>query len=158
MLDIDAVKHSLGRWDSDPAAAGRQARRLALALIRQHVADGHDVYLGQFLARPEFISQLEDLARVAAAQFVEFVLIVDPATLRSRVEYRAAHPQRASDQINASQVSADDVPALVQSMNALLSQRPNAIPVDASGTLEETVVALRHHLTRPSRTAVDPSG
>lgn len=62
-LDVDAIKHALGQWDTHTSDAGLQARRLALALASQHLADDHDVYVGQFLARTDFINQLELLDR-----------------------------------------------------------------------------------------------
>src|SRR5699024_11891186 len=36
-LDIDVLKHSLGGWDEDLTRSGLQARRLAAAMIGQHL-------------------------------------------------------------------------------------------------------------------------
>jgi len=149
-LDVDAIKHALGRWDTHTADAGSQARRLALALTNQHLSDEHDVYLGQFLARTDFIDQLEQLASRVGAGFVECVLIVDAGTLLSRLEHRAAAPQRPEHRVNAPLVTPKDVPAFVKSMQDLLLQRPSAMRIDASGDVEETLRFLEQQLTSPS--------
>src|SRR5690606_17116939 len=69
-LDIDQLKHSLGGWEADLQSSGLQARRLALALAGRHLEGGHDVLIGQYLARPSFLTQLQDLARECGARFV----------------------------------------------------------------------------------------
>ncbi len=84
-LDVDVLKHSPGPWQDDPAASGRQARRLAAAVARQHLLDGHDVVVGQFLAHTEFVETLEALAGEVGARFVEVVPVVDALAGLSRV-------------------------------------------------------------------------
>jgi len=54
-LDVDGIKHSLGQWHKDPLASGLHARRLTLALAREQLSAGHDVVVGQYLARTDFI-------------------------------------------------------------------------------------------------------
>ena len=61
-LDVDGIKHSLGRWHEDPLASGLHARRLAIALAREQLSAGYDVVVGQYLARTDFIEDLERLA------------------------------------------------------------------------------------------------
>src|SRR5699024_7776598 len=89
-LDIDVLKHSLGGWDEDLTRSGLQARRLAAAMIGQHLADGHDVLLGQYLARTSFIEQLEQLAADHGARFVEVVLVLEERTLAQRLQERGS--------------------------------------------------------------------
>ena len=115
-----------------------------------HLATGHDVILGQYLARTEFVEQLEQLSRRLGSQFFEFVLVVDQPTLRARLEHRVAHPHRPEHEVNARLVSVSDVPALVSSTDRLLAQRPSAWPVDASGTPPETVDLVRERLAGPA--------
>jgi len=62
-LDIDAVKHALGRWDEDPLASGLHARRLSLALASEQLRAGFDLVVGQYLAKTAFIEDLEQLAQ-----------------------------------------------------------------------------------------------
>jgi predicted kinase len=146
-LDVDVIKHSLGSWQREPTAAGYQARRLALAMADEHLGTGYDVIVGQYLARTEFIEQLESLARRRIAEFIEFVLLVDQRALRSRLERRAVQPDRSEQGVNTRLVSLSNVPQLVTSMEQLLAQRPAATPVDASGTPAETVSLMRRRLS-----------
>jgi adenylate kinase family enzyme len=39
-LDIDALKHALGRWEDDSMTSGLQARRLGVAVAREQLAAG----------------------------------------------------------------------------------------------------------------------
>lgn len=77
VLDIDGVRHSLGAWESDPIAAGRTARRLAIAAARAHLEDHHDVVVPQFLGRDEFINELEACTSATESQFIEVLLTLD---------------------------------------------------------------------------------
>jgi predicted kinase len=74
-LDIDRVRGLIGRWRSDPQAAGVLARAVALAAARAHLSSGHDVVVPQFLGRLEFIEQVEHLANQVGAEFHEIVLL-----------------------------------------------------------------------------------
>jgi predicted enzyme related to lactoylglutathione lyase/predicted kinase len=145
-LNIDVIKHSLGLWETDPTGAGQVARRLALAMANEHVGAGNDVIIGQYLARTEFIEQLESLAGRSGAEFIEFVLVVDEAVLLARLEDRTVQPNRLEHRVNSALVSADDVPDLVRSMERLLERRPSAVPIEASGTPADTVSRIRRHL------------
>jgi predicted kinase len=146
-LNIDVIKHALGQWETDAPAAGLHARRLALAMADEHVAAGNDVIVGQYLAKTDFIEELERLADRWGADFIEFVLVLDDRTLLSRLERRAAQPSRSEHEVNARLVSTGDVPDLLRSMERLLIQRPSAISVDASGAPAETAALIRPHLS-----------
>jgi predicted kinase len=145
-LDLDVLKHSLGQWDADMTAAGYHARLLALAVIATQLDSGHDVYLGQFLAKTEFIDQLQSAAQRHGATFVEVILIADVATLQRRLAQRALRPERSEHLVNASIVSADDVPSLVHAIDRVARLRPSAKRVDASGELDDTVERVRRVL------------
>jgi predicted kinase len=73
-LDIDLIRAQIGQWHSDPGAAGRLARAIALAAARTHLAADHDVVVPQFLGRIEFIERLERVARDAGVEFHEIAL------------------------------------------------------------------------------------
>ncbi len=145
-LDLDVLKHSLGQWDADMTAAGYHARLLALAVIARQLDSGHDVYVGQFLAKTEFIDQLQGAAQRHNATFVEVILTADAVTLQRRLAQRALRPERSEHLINASIVSADDVPTLVHAIDQVARLRPSATLVDASGELDETVDRVRRVL------------
>ena len=67
MLDIDLLRSSIGRWREDLRSAGLLARAIALAAARTHLTAGHDVVIPQYLGRPEFLEQLENLTRETGA-------------------------------------------------------------------------------------------
>lgn len=149
-LDLDAIKHSLGGWDHDVTAAGSQARRLGVALIRQHLAEGHDVVLGQYLARTAFLEELEDIAAQCGATFVEAVLVLEPASLAGRLAARRASPDRPEQAENDRFVGPEDAEDLVRSIENVLQCRPAAHPVNARGSVEDTLEVLRQLLSAAS--------
>ena len=142
-LDVDALKHSLGRWEEDPLASGLHARRLALALVHEQLQAGYDVVVGQYLARPTFIEDLASLAARHDARFIEVVLDVDVATLADRLARRASHPDRPEQVINSRLVGPDDAGSLVESMEEIRQLRHEAIWVDARGSRSSTLARLR---------------
>ena len=146
-LDVDAIKHSLGRWHEDVRASGLQARALSLALAREHLASGHDVVLGQYLAKTAFIEQLVALAAELDVCFVEFVLDLEPALLADRLADRRTAPTRAEHALNNELVGPADAQRLVESMVGLHRARPEAVWVDASGSVSSTLDRLRAALS-----------
>jgi predicted kinase len=146
-LDIDGIKHSLGRWDDDPLAAGRHARRLSLALAREHLSAGFDVVLGQYLARTDFVEDLERLAAQLDARFFELILEVDAAVLAERLAARSTAPSRSEHLVNNRLVGPADADRLVASLEPLRDTRPKAVWIDARGSLSSTLDLLRAALT-----------
>lgn len=149
-LEIDTLKHSLGGWDGDLHAAGLQARRLALALARQHLLDGHDVVIGQYLAHTAFLEQLEDLAAQCGARFVEAAMVLDSPHLAQRLVARQKAPDRPEQAANDRFVGPGDAPHLVASIEGLLAVRPRARRIDASRPLEEVLTQLEGFLADSS--------
>lgn len=146
-LEIDALKHSLGGWDRDLQASGLQARRLALALARRHLEDGHDVVIGQYLARPAFAQQLEDLAAHCSARFIEAVLLLDAEALAQRLTARRHAPDRPEQAANDRIVGPEDAPALVASIDQVLTARPGFRRIDAARPIDRIVDELSALLT-----------
>jgi predicted kinase len=142
-LDVDSIKHSLGRWDEDPTASGLHARRLTLALAREHLNAGYDVVIGQYLARVAFIEDLERLAEELGARFLEFVLELDAATLADRLALRERDPDRPEHTVNNRLVGPDDASRLVEAIEALRRVRPRATWIDARGSQASTLDQLR---------------
>ncbi len=73
-------------------AVSRPASAVALAMTRVALTEGHDVIVPQFLARPAFIGELENLAANLPARFIEIVLLNDPDQIIERLAQRAANP------------------------------------------------------------------
>ena len=142
-VDVDAIKHSLGRWDEDASASGLHARRLSLALAGEHLSAGYDVVLGQYLARPGFIEDLASLAERHGARFFEFVLEVDESGLTERLAVRTSAPDRPEHEVNNRLVGPDDAGHLVASVEALRPLRPNAVWIDARGSRRSVLDLLR---------------
>ena len=149
-LNIDGLKHSLGRWDEDPSASGLHARRLTLALASEQLRAGFDLVIGQYLARTPFIEDLERLAERHGARFYEFVLDLDAATLAKRLAERAGNPDRLEHAVNNRLVGPDDATALVQAIESLRQSRPRALWVNAAGSLCSTLGILRAALQTPT--------
>ena len=89
-LDIDSVRRLLGRWRDDATKAGLLARAMTLTMTREHLRQGFDVVLPQYLARIEFLEQAERVATEADADFHEFVLMDDRDTVVRRFNERTA--------------------------------------------------------------------
>jgi predicted kinase len=145
-LDVDRIKHSLGQWSADLHASGLHARRLALALAREQLSAGYDVVVGQYLARTQFIEDLDRLATEMGAGFVEVVLHLSAPALAERLAGRWTAPTRPEHAFNSSLVGPSDAAALVQSMEPLRHARPKAVWVDAHGSPAATLESLRAEL------------
>lgn len=76
-LDIDGVRHLLGRWRDQPVEAGLAARAIAVAAARVHLAAGYDVVVPQLVAHTVFLSELAAAAADSGAQFLEFIVGVE---------------------------------------------------------------------------------
>jgi predicted kinase len=142
-IDVDGLKHSLGRWNADPSASGLHARRLSLALAREQLDAGYDVIFGQYLARTSFIEEIQRLARQLEARFFELVLDIDAPTLADRLAQRSRAPDRVEHAVNNRLVTPQDASRLVESIEALREVRPDAVWVDARGSHSYTLDLLR---------------
>ena len=142
-LDVDSIKHLLGRWSEDVQASGLHARVLTLALAREHLAARHDVVLGQYLAKTAFIERLEALAATLDVRFHEIVLDLDPRVLAQRLAARRDAPSRPEHAVNNDLVGPDDAQRLVESLDELRRTRPRAVWVDAGGSVPTTLDRLR---------------
>lgn len=142
VLDVDAIKHALPTWTTDPHEAGLEARRLAIVEITRLLSQGSDVVLGQYLARPDFIEELEDLASRSGATFVEVILEIDAPSLATRIARRSEIPTRPEHAINNELVGPADVEALVASIEALRAVRPQAKPI-SSNSLDSALNEIR---------------
>lgn len=148
-LDIDRLRHALGRWDQDLDAAGRQARRLALAMARRHLADGYDVIVPQFLVRPELADALAEVADGLGARYVEVRLDADAATLASRLRARAANPDRPEHAELRGLVDPDDAAEHRARVEVFVQERPECLTLDARGDVAEVVERVGALLDAP---------
>ena len=129
-LDVDVVRGLLGDWAARPADAGIAARRLATAMARVHLADGHDVIVPQFLARTPFIDELAGIAAEVGVRFVEVALMLGRADAVAAFERRSVlaetpqHRDAAAAVAEAGGTSA--LEAMYDTYVEMLEHRPNA--------------------------------
>jgi predicted kinase len=150
-LDVDVVRGLLGDWTERPHDAGLLARRLALAMARVALDEDRDVVVPQFLARPQFIGELESLAADVGAEFVEVVLVEEPGAAAARLARRAAGPmtvvQRDAHAMLDRAGGLATVPELHRRLHDMLAGRPRArrvkpVPGDVEVTYHRLLRAL----------------
>lgn len=153
VLDLDSVRRMLGRWRDDPARAGLVARELTVAMAGAHLRAGLDVVVPQYLARPQYLAELETLARAAGAEHREYVLTDDRDTLVDRLARRtAAAADPAHVEAGAQIARAGGFDALVSMYDRLLlvvNSRPHAVVLHCpEGAVDDVYAALRRDLGR----------
>jgi predicted kinase len=104
-LDVDAVRASLGAWESD-SESKTLARALAADMAAAHLRRGCDVVMPQLTVLAHLIDEYAEIAADAGAAFVELILVADPHELVARVplaDSRAPHPRDAftSDELRS---------------------------------------------------------
>jgi predicted kinase len=129
-LDLDSVRRMLGRWDEQPIEAGLLARAMTLEMARVHLCAGRDVIVPQYLGRPQFLAQAEQVARDTGARFLEFVLMDGRDNSVQRFQRRTATAATTAHvEAGALMEQFGGQPALeamYDRLLLLLSHRPNA--------------------------------
>jgi hypothetical protein len=97
-LEQDVVRGLLGGWRTRESESGSLARELCLGMARIHLVAGHDVVVPQFIATPEYLDRISDLARQVQAQYLEFALLDDLGSAQRRFHARIDDPLRAEHQ------------------------------------------------------------
>jgi predicted kinase len=132
-LDIDRIRDLIGGWRGDPHEAGLLARAAALAAAHTHLAAGHDVIVPQFLRRPAFLEQVDELAAVTGVRLLEIVLMDSKDNALRRF---AARPTSVP-------LPATELATMYDELLAMLSTRPRAVIVPTvHGEVEEAYEAL----------------
>jgi predicted kinase len=130
VLDLDTIRGLLGRWRDEWSRAGLLARAISLAMAGEHLRAGLDVAVPQYLGRPAFLEQAEDVARAAGAEFFEFVLSDNRDQLLRRFNERtaaAAEPGHADAGWLLSELGGDNAfMAMYDRLLLILSTRPGA--------------------------------
>lgn len=151
-LEIDAIRTSLGQWP-DFEESKQLARRLATAMARVHLMNGHDVVVPQLLARTEFIEELEHIAHAADAQFCEFmVLDTKEGALERFRKRRSSFEQSGTSHPQADIDPGRDAQVLDQTYDALLrivEARPKTRTIQTtSGRVDDAYETLCRALGR----------
>lgn len=147
LVEIDELRMAMGGW-AEHEESKLQARVLALALVRAHLAAGHDVVIPQYLGRSEFVDQLQLLAKEVAATFDHVVLRDSDDAVVKRFRSRRAlldadgykHPQAdvGNDEIDAAVADAQ------RRLDNMTSSRSDVQVVDVAGgdSYDQLIAAL----------------
>ncbi|HEY2271243.1 MAG TPA: AAA family ATPase [Jatrophihabitantaceae bacterium] len=150
-LDLDGVRRMLGQWQERPIEAGLLARAMTLEMARVHLSGGHDVVIPQYLGRPQFLQQAEQVATEVHAKFAEFVLMdgrdnaVRRFTERTAMATAQAHIEagRLMDKLGGQPA----LEAMYDRLLLVLSHRPHAQVIQSrEGAVDETYAELRDRL------------
>jgi predicted kinase len=151
-LDVDRIRDLIGAWQEEPHTAGLLARTLALAAARTHLMAGYDVIIPQFLARAEFIEQIEQLAGEVGADFHEIVLLDSKEEVlrrfaeRTRIAADPAHVQAHQMLQRHGGVAA--LSAMYDRLLDLIATRPAAkVIYSTDGGVEQTYQRILSQLT-----------
>jgi predicted kinase len=133
-LDIDGIRRLIGQWQQHAEESGLLARRMAVAMITEHLGVGHDVITAQFLAREQFIGELEDVAARTGSSFHELVLLDSRANAIRRFHARATDPELSAHHREAAAMIEGDahLGRMYDDLIALLEHRPRATVVRTS--------------------------
>lgn len=129
VLELDVIRRLLGGWRDGPTRAGLLARAMSVGMARDHLCSGYDVVVPQFLGRPQFLEQLEEVAYAGDGRFFEFVLSDNRDELLRRFRARtvaAAEPAHV-DAAWLIQQSGGDATfmTMYDRLLQLISTRPN---------------------------------
>lgn len=150
-LDLDSVRRMLGGWHQQPIEAGLLARAMTLEMARVHVGSGHDVVIPQYLGRPQFLEQVEQVAVDTGAEFDEFVLMDGRDNSVRRFLERTAAAE-ALAHVESGRMVADlggrpALEAMYDRLLLVLSHRPHAQVIQSrEGAIEDTYADLRQRL------------
>jgi predicted kinase len=130
-LEIDVVRGMIGCWLEEWTRSGPQARRVALAMARTHLEDGHDVIVPQMLTRREFVDELQALAGSVGAAFHEITLLDAKDAVLTRLERRSESSGAFSARALAEKQGSSLADAYDEFVDAL-QRRPDAVVVNAT--------------------------
>ncbi len=113
-------------------------------MATQHLGDGHDVVVPQFLARDTFIGELDVVARQSGARFVEVALVTTRDDTIQAFQMRSAAPenQQHRDALHLVERSGpgDGLAEMHDRLMDFLDSRPNVRRVEiVRGDIESTL-------------------
>jgi predicted kinase len=150
-LDLDGVRRMLGSWQDHPIEAGLLARAMTLEMARVHLTAGHEVVIPQYLGRPQFLQQAEQVAADVCVPFAEFVLMdARDNAVRRFAQRTAAGAAPAHVEAGLLMQRLGGQPALEAMYDRLLlvlSHRPRAQVIHShEGAVDQTYLELSQRL------------
>jgi predicted kinase len=130
-LDIDGFRSLIGHWDEHEPESGTLARRMALAMAREHLSSGHDVVIPQLVTRPAFAEQLREVAIAAGATFHELVLLDAADAAIARFEARTDDPVWSAHHREATRMiaAAGGFSAVFDALVSAIPSLPGAVEI-----------------------------
>ncbi len=130
-LDVDLVVGQIGGWRDNFWDTIPMARRLAAAMARQHLDDGHDVVLPQLTTGLDESEPYESAARSVGGEYREVVLFADLTPAITRFSTRqgdfATDVQAHVHQLVERSGGVTLLSKIYRQLVAYLSERPDAI-------------------------------
>lgn len=118
---------------------------MALAMAREHLTAGYDVVVPQFVARPDFVAELSELAADVDAAFFEVVLLDDRAASGARFEARTTDPDWARHHEEAARLitASGGFNAMYDALTNVMDQLPDAVVITTiAGDIEDAYKSL----------------
>lgn len=147
VVEVDDLRMAMGGW-AEYEESKLQARVLALALVRAHLAAGYDVVIPQYLGRPGFVDQLQLVAEEVTAIFDHVVLRDSDDAVVKR--FRERRSELAAEGLEHPQgdVGIDEIDAAVadatRRLDDMASSRSDIYVVDvaAGDPYDQLITAL----------------
>jgi len=130
VLEIDVVRALLGSWLEEWQRSGTIARRIALAMARAHLEEGHDVIVPQLLTRREFVEELRSTAESAGATFFEIVLLDSREEALARLSQRS-EPEGSFSSRALMEKQGNSPGDAYDAFVAALADQPDAVVLEA---------------------------
>lgn len=150
-LDVDVVRSLVGGWEQHQQESGAAARRLAVGMAREHLVEGHDVVVPQFLGLARFAQQLAELAAEVGADMHELVLLANREEAVERFHARAGDPAlRAHHEAAVRLVGGDaGLATAYERVLEVMRERPHTVVIpSARGDVEGTYAEVLRQLPR----------
>lgn len=148
-LEQDIVRGLIGGWAVvSEHESGQLARELCVAMARTHLLGGYDVIVPQFVAIPDYLDRLADLADEVRATYIEVLLLDSAAASERRFHARikdpiwAEHQRLAADFIERAGGYQHQYARLMRNVEGRAVLRLHSAEDDIDGTYEALLAAV----------------
>lgn len=128
-LEGDEIIVMLGQWLTHEAEARELLFGLGKAMIRTHLASGHNVVVPCLPTNVEHQRAFEDIARSTGAQFFEVVLVTKREEAIQRLLKRGTWGEEGTDPLTEADLPI--IEKLYDDMDRTLIERPNAVYISS---------------------------
>ncbi|NYD42555.1 AAA family ATPase [Nocardioides panaciterrulae] len=142
--DVDRLRGLVGGWREDFGGTGAIIRPVAQAMIRAHLAGGHDVVLPQLLADEVERARFRAVALESGHAYVHLLLQAPPGAARARF-YRRPPGDPLHAVVRAvvdGEGGGDTIDDLDVRLAGTAASARGAIRIDAGAGIEDTYAAV----------------